>query len=234
MTVAFVAAQSATTSTSGSKTVFSSVNFGAANFALVLIATDGTDTTTGVTINGVSATLAHRTSASGGFTGMAAYRLANPTNGNVVVTSSSVDWASIGLLTFSGVDTTTPLGTWVETANQSGTSGSTGTITGVDANGMFLDFANFYTGGSAASVTWNGSESQQVLQQGPFTTQALGVTTKAGSASTTVGFASSTNVTRYNLAGVYIRAGGGATTRGMPFGSGVAFNGGRTLTGVMR
>jgi hypothetical protein len=92
------------------------------------------------------------------------------------------------------------MGTWVETGDQSASSATTGTITGVDTSGMFVGFTNYYGTGA---ITPNGGETQVITKI--FGNITLGVTTKAGAASTTTG-GSCVGATHTNTSGVYLNA----------------------------
>lgn len=177
---------------------------GGVNYVVVFITQNGSvDAGRSVTINGSAASeLLTPPSSGGGYTGMTAYGLANPTAGTVSVDIGSTDDCAITVIPLAGVDTDTPFGTWVAPGNSYTSTAATGTITGVDSSGLFLGLL-----GSLGTDASSYGGATQVSNYSPNANIRGGVYTKAGAAS---GSFSITMAAEWHcsIMGVYVNAGG--------------------------
>ena len=131
----------------GSGTVVSTLNIGSLTvsgslpYVLVAIGTGGSpDATSGVTLNGVSMNLVSPFPVNNN-NGCSVFGLTGTggaTTGNIIVTNSNARVITVVAALFNGVNQTTPIGTVAEAGYSSATSFSSGVITGVDGNGLFV------------------------------------------------------------------------------------------------
>jgi hypothetical protein len=207
MAVSYVSTSAAVWTGLGSATLWAAESFTGCDFAIVAIVTDeGTDLITDVSIDGTPMTLAYHTSdTGGGYCGQSGFYLAGPTDGDVTFTQSGSKNHRFILTKFSGVDQTTPVGAFVDAGTAIATSRATGTITGVDATGMF--FAWFCFQGGTAAHTYGGSETSRYDQTGDPERMAVCTLPGAATANITV---TKSDATRINAGGVYIKSDEGA------------------------
>lgn len=179
-----------------------------ANYVVVFVAQGGTPNAGRTcTVNGVSASsLFTPPSSGGGFSGYSAFGLASPTSGSVVVAlGGGVGHAcAVIVVPMSGVDLVTPFGTWVLPGNVNSATPSTGSITGVDSTGFFLNFASIFNA-IAVTAPGTGATSFANVADAGNNIRAY-ATTIAGAASATwqPTLASAAQV---NVGGVYVNAG---------------------------
>lgn len=176
------------------------------NFLLIFVAQDTTAGTDSATVNGVSATLwGSNPDDAGGYADITVLSLVNPQAGAVSVTTGSSLIKSIAVIPFSGVDTSTPLGTWVTPGASYVSTPSTGTITGVDSTGLFVGALSI-TG--AATVSSEGTGFSLVTSRIQDSDIRVHVASAAGAATAAYGPTLSTTAI-VNPIGVYVRAASG-------------------------
>ena len=184
-----------TTSTDGSGTSFTfSHTTGTGTNRLLLVGVSmqqGGQSVSGVTYGGISLTqVSFRSNGTGGTsTRMEIWQLVNPPVGvtNVVVTLSATSQAAIGAATFSGVDQTTPFGTFVSATGNSATP----SVIATSAAGELV----FDTMSSRNGATATQGAGQTLLWQDTAQANVTGGgSTEPGAASVTMSWTAGNNV----------------------------------------
>ncbi|MBI5775272.1 MAG: DUF11 domain-containing protein, partial [Verrucomicrobia bacterium] len=160
---------------------------------------------TNITFNGANMTFVGSNGPPSGFGCKTfIYSLTNPPSGsaNVVVGASANSTMGVGAITFTNVDQTTPLGTYVGNSAGSGATGSN--VVTSATNEVVVSVAAWDDGGTAQVVNTN---SAGMTKQWSYALSFVGTTTstKAGAASVTNGYTTSDGTQEWSVSGVPVK-----------------------------
>jgi hypothetical protein len=204
--------------TSNNQNLTGTLTSAGANYVIVFIARLGNPNITAVSVGGTALARASGFSVpptGGGYTGLDCWAgaLSSPSAATINLQGSSTLGWSIHVLALSGVNTSSPFGTWVAPGDTQ-TLPTTCNPVGIDSNGLFLYFDTIYksNNGSVAVVTDSGATLFQNAETANKSVAGRSLYA-TGAVSNIYTLTAVTNSTHSNTAGVYVNSGTSQATR---------------------